>query len=265
MTILIDASAAALHEATEANYAEFFTLYMQVPHIQQRHECGITRLTSRNPADYLNTVLRTQAENGIAATCIHEIMTDYKTRRTSVRWHVWPSSQPSNLTDLLDGEGLRCTRDIPCMALELSKIAPLELSVSDLEIEQIADLGMLYDEMYSVSYDLFFCLAYEMGLRSTSPVLHFVARRNGEPAATASVYLGAGVAGLYDVVTMPHMREKGIGTAICTAALQKARDMGYQYAVLQSSHLGYRIYQRLGFEEIGRLLHYNWYDFYGDF
>ncbi len=265
MNILTDSSTKTLIDATEINYAEFFALYTNVPHIQQHDEPGVRRLSSSQPTDYLNTVLRTTLENGNAAHRIQEIMAGYKSQHASVRWHVWPNSQPTDLTVLLDDHGLHCTRSIPCMALNLHELKPPTQRIDGLEMALVDDLPMLYEWMSPVAYDLFFCLAYEMGLSTTAPVLHFLARYRGEPAATASIYLGAGVAGLYDVVTMPEMRERGIGSALCTMALQSVREMGYRYGVLQSSKMGYRIYQRLGFEEIGRLLHYNWYDFYGDF
>ncbi len=265
MNILTDSSTETLIDATEINYAEFFALYTNVPHIQQHDEPGVLRLSSSQPVDYLNTVLRTTFENGNAANRIREIMVGYKSQRASVRWHVWPNSQPADLTALLDEHGLHCTRSIPCMALDLAELNTSAQPIEHLEMTLVDDLPTLYEWMSPVAYDLFFCLAYEMGLPTTTPVLHFLARYQGEPVATASIYLGAGVAGLYDVVTMPEVRERGIGSALCTMALQTVRDMGYRYGVLQSSKMGYRIYQRLGFEEIGRLLHYNWYDFYGDF
>ncbi|MBI5931626.1 MAG: GNAT family N-acetyltransferase [Chloroflexi bacterium] len=265
MNILTNSSTEALLDATEINYAEFFALYTHVPHIQHHDEPGVLRLSSSQPVDYLNTVLRTTLENGTASSRIREIIAGYKTQRVSVRWHVWPNSQPANLTTILDQYGLHCTRNIPCMALDLATMPPPDHLIDHLEMAQVDDLAALYEWMSPVAYDLFFCLAYEMGLRSTAPVLHFLARYKGEPAATASIYFGAGVAGLYDVVTMPEVRGRGIGGAVCTMALQVARQMGYRYAVLQSSKMGYRVYQRLGFTEIGRLLHYNWYDFYGDF
>lgn len=265
VNILTESSAKALLEATEINYAEFYRLYTNVPKIQHHDEPGVLRLSSEQPADYLNTVLRTMFDNGTASNRIQKIMAEYKSQRVSVRWHVWPNSRPADLSAQLDGLGLRHTRNIPCMALDLATIILPEAGVNGLEITLADDLPSLYEWMTPVAYDLFFCLAYEMGLPDTSPVLHFLARYKGEPAATASIYLGAGVAGLYDVATMPEVRERGIGTALCARALQTVRNMGYRYAVLQSSKMGYRIYQRLGFQQIGYLVHFNWYDFYEDY
>ncbi len=46
-------------------------------------------------------------------------------------------------------------------------------------------------------------LVITMGLDAASPFRHFLGRVEGEPAATCSVFFGAGVAGIYDVATLP--------------------------------------------------------------
>jgi GNAT superfamily N-acetyltransferase len=76
--------------------------------------------------------------------------------------------------------------------------------------------------------------------------------------ATASIYLGAGVAGAYFVMTVPEARRRGIGGAITLAALQDARDTGVRYGVLGSSPAGRAVYARLGFREYCRIELYEW-------
>jgi len=81
---------------------------------------------------------------------------------------------------------------------------------------------------------------------------------HGEPVATASLFLAAGVAGVYFVFTVEEARRQGIGTTITLAALREARGMGYETGVLGSSELGYSVYRRLGFEEHCRIGVYEW-------
>jgi len=85
---------------------------------------------------------------------------------------------------------------------------------------------------------------------------HLIGRWHGDPVATASLFQSAGVAGLYDIATLPEARRQGIGAALTLAPLREARAMGYRIGILQSSPMGLEVYRRLGFQEYCRMNHY---------
>ena len=87
---------------------------------------------------------------------------------------------------------------------------------------------------------------------------HFLARVDGEPAATCSLFLGAGVAGIYDVSTLPGLRKRGLGRLITIAAMREARARGYRMAILHSSTLGAGIYRALGFRDVCAIGQHVW-------
>jgi GNAT superfamily N-acetyltransferase len=89
-----------------------------------------------------------------------------------------------------------------------------------------------------------------------SPFRHFARQRR--PAATCSLFLGAGVAGIYDVSTLPERRKRGLGRLITLAAMHEARARGYRMAILHSSALGAGIYRALGFRDICAIGQYVW-------
>lgn len=90
------------------------------------------------------------------------------------------------------------------------------------------------------------------------PWRHYVGYLEDEPVATATVFLAAGVAGLYFVMTVPEARRRGIGAAITAAVLREARDSGLEYAVLGSSPSGHSVYAGLGFRELCAVHLYEW-------
>jgi len=79
-----------------------------------------------------------------------------------------------------------------------------------------------------------------------------------QPVAVSTLFLDAGVAGIYNVATLPAWRGKGIGGAMSLFPLLDARKQGFRAGILQSSEMGYQVYQRMGFKELCRLDHYHW-------
>jgi len=67
-----------------------------------------------------------------------------------------------------------------------------------------------------------------------------------------------GVAGIYNVATLPEARGKRIGSMITAAPLIDARERGYRISILHSTKMGYNVYRRLGYQEICRLIRYEW-------
>jgi hypothetical protein len=101
-------------------------------------------------------------------------------------------------------------------------------------------------------FDLFADLVFELPLRNYLAIL------NGQPVGTAQLFLGAGVAGIYNVTCLPEVRGRGVGAAITLAPLLAARNLGFRISILQASHLGYKVYRRLGFQEFSKLSYYRW-------
>jgi predicted acetyltransferase len=65
--------------------------------------------------------------------------------------------------------------------------------------------------------------------------------------------LGAGVAEINLVSTIPQQRKKGFGASITLSILTGAYKMGYRLGILESLPFGENVYKKLGFKEYSRV------------
>ncbi len=88
-----------------------------------------------------------------------------------------------------------------------------------------------------------------LGLGEEQPWRHYITRLGSTSVGTTSLFLGAGVAGIYNVSTLPAYRRLGIATSSSLLALQDARRLGCRIGVLFASAEGRGVYRRLSFQE----------------
>lgn len=88
-------------------------------------------------------------------------------------------------------------------------------------------------------------------LAEPTPVFeHFIARWRGKPCAISSLLYTEQGAGIYHVTTLSHYRGRRLGKALTLAAMQAARQAGYQQSILFATPSGFPIYKQLGFETV---------------
>jgi len=87
------------------------------------------------------------------------------------------------------------------------------------------------------------------GLGDDLPWQCYLGRVDGAPVATVELFVDRGVAGIQYVVTLPHLRRRGIGGAMTGYALREAWTRGCEIAVLSASPDAIGIYRKLGFVE----------------
>jgi ribosomal protein S18 acetylase RimI-like enzyme len=83
-----------------------------------------------------------------------------------------------------------------------------------------------------------------------------VVTADGENVAAAMAYDHDGDCGIYNVVTVPHARRRGVGTALTALQLHEARARGCTTASLQATEMAHHIYAAVGFVDLGRFIEY---------
>ena len=235
--------------------------------VEEHFDADVTWAVAPLADTFRNVVLGARFTDVDADRRIAELRDTYLARGTGFVWWVGPSDQPPDLRRRLADAGLALEGSAPAMAADLADVPLDEPPPTDLEIVPVTDAATLEEFLAVIAADW---LEYAGGepnavqqrtldawrrqiparLPSEPVPLRWIGRVDGAVAATSRIAIGAGVAGLYAISTLPAHRGRGIGRAMTIAALRAARDIGYRIAVLQSSDLGLGVYRRLGFREL---------------
>jgi ribosomal protein S18 acetylase RimI-like enzyme len=179
-------------------------------------------------------------------------------------WWVGPSASPPDAGAVLEAAGLRLVDEVLMMSAPLDTLPPAPASApasaGGLSLRAVRDAEDLHGWLAahggahghpSVVDGAWFEVLSALGLGGDAPLRHYLASVDGTPVASASVFLGAGVAGLYNVATPPTVRGRGHATAVTLYALADARAAGFATAVLGAEAPAVNLYRRLGFRPRG--------------
>jgi GNAT superfamily N-acetyltransferase len=257
--ILEDFSEPALIDAIEMNMQETAVRWGQLIGATFHEDEESAWLLSDLPIELGSGIIRTHvsAENqGEAAEKLIQRFTNYHKPMT---WLICPSTQPSDLRQRLQARGWFID-DAPGMALDLLTLDEHTAQVDGLNIERVSDdtalrqwirTMIIGSEIPGNALDLVLDLAAKHPFTPMPEVQFYLGSVNGEPATTSLLFLHAGVAGIYNVATLPTARGHGYGSAITAAPLLAARALGYRIGILQSSQMGLNVYRRMGFQPHG--------------
>ncbi len=210
--------------------------------------------------------MRARVPDDRAEALIESRIAACRQRNVPMLWWTGPSSQPADLPSRLDRHGFLLEPAFG-MAADLSVESPPPAADPAVVIEAVEDASTMevWSRVLCDSFgaqrrfgDAFADLAVAIGLDARSPFRHFLARVNGEPAATCSLFLGAGVAGIYDVATVPDRRRRGVGSLLTWTVMNEGRSRGCRTSILHSSTLGLGMYRTLGFRDVCAIGQHVW-------
>jgi hypothetical protein len=265
--ILQDLSTPALVRAIEANLFEAWAYFGHWPQAELYDGPDMMRFITGVPFPWCNGVFRAHLAPQETDSKIEATLTHFKVRNLPLIWWTGPSTRPADLGERLQAHGLRHAEDAPGMAVDLLALTEELPTPSGLTIELVGDVETLRRwlrpfalgfEFPDFAANAFFDCYVSLGFSHHVPWRHYIGWLKGEAVATSSLFLGAGVAGIYNVAAVPEVRRQGIGLAVTLAPLRAARDLGYRVGILHSSQMGFNVYGRLGFEEYCKVSQYVW-------
>ncbi len=261
-----DLSELGLVEAIEADQIAARVLDPEIP-VEAHLDPDVAWAVAPLADTFRNVVLAARFTEADADRRIAEIAPAYAGGDTGFVWWVGPSDTPSDLGARLAAAGLSLEGRAPAMAAILADVPLDEAPPAELEIVPVTDAATLADFLTVLEADWLewtggvataiqrraleaFAREVPKRLASEPVPLRWVGRVDGRTVAISRLSIGAGVAGLYAILTLPSHRGRGFGRAMTLAALRAAASLGFKISTLQSSDLGYPVYRRLGFREL---------------
>jgi GNAT superfamily N-acetyltransferase len=267
-----------LPAVVELNSAEWLRLQGRLPWVQFHEDADALRVFTPEELWPRNSVALARFAADTARGRVSEILSFHLQHKAPCNWIVGPVSRPLDLGKHLRAHGFRCMLHSTAMACDLRDSAKINRGLTA-PAEEPADIpGVMRGRAPSLlpgvrvaavkAAPSLYPLTTErrrrrhegrnvMARLEPERVTHFAATLSGRPVGETTLFLGAGVAGVYDVEVLEGFRSRGLGTALVSAALERARALGCPAAVLAATCLGLGVYERLGFRQVGRLSFWN--------
>jgi hypothetical protein len=249
-----------IEAAIENNRIEVYRdTWLQIDAEEMKKE-GYSLYASNLKISLYNGVIDTNLEEVNVDKTIDEVISFFENQNLPFRWLAGVTTKPRNIFKHLEKKGFIVERN-PGMAMNLNQIERKEhdaleiLKVGNLDnAEKFADVAQ---KVYGLPKEIL--LPGLLKILNSEEIGCYLALLNEKPVGISTVYYFCGVAGSYLVGVLQEERKKGIGSAITSAPLYDAKELGYEWSILYSSELGFNAYKRIGFEQycIGEVCTWN--------
>ncbi len=181
-----------------------------------------------------------------------------------VDWSFWvceglvAESLQRGLKRSFERAGLHLGNEMPAMAAE--RLCSNPARRSELEIRRVTNAATMQEFCHigSICFQVplhWFAEVYDTHERLSGPMLGWVGYYKGAAVATAATVESEDAVGIYNLATLMPFRERGFAeTMLRHAVAETAGSSTTKPLVLQSTKQGLRLYQRLGFQAVSRVL-----------
>jgi ribosomal protein S18 acetylase RimI-like enzyme len=241
----------------EGNFYSLWDTFGGLPGIEYSKQSDVVRFISGVPYPLCNDVVHSRFSRDKIDEQIKTVLSPFRERNLPMLWWVGPSAEPADLGRHLEDQGLLFVEEVVGMALRIDDLDGRS-SLPGLIVEEVGDNGALeaWSQVFAKGFEIpdaaasFFRNAIcAIGLDAESSYRHYVGLLDGSPVACSSVYMACGVAGIYNVTTLPEAQHRGVGAAMTLRPLIDARERGCSAGILQATEAGLNLYKKLGFQE----------------
>jgi GNAT superfamily N-acetyltransferase len=160
-------------------------------------------------------------------------------------WMVWVPQGETETATFLESKGHRFDGQPAAMMLELDSFTPPPAPPS-WEPATMAQVGRINEATYPWRDG-----SLERALLSIDEdAFHLYV---AEDATVVGIHDCDGDAGVFFVATLPEARGRGLAAGLMGVALEEARERGCDVSTLQASPMGEPVYERMGYETLGRM------------
>ncbi len=265
--VLEDFSPSALINAIEDNSIKGIKAWGRWRGIQFHEDTDMLWTISSIPHPIFNNVFSAHVEPAEVDATIGKAINRARKRGVTMGWWISPSTRPSDLGKYLEDEGFISGGSATGMAVDLFALEsglPEPNTLSIVEVKSIEEIQS-WAKVSSIGFGIpdfvekaWFNVHVSVGLGDDAPWRLYLASVDEKPIATSALYLGAGVAGIASVATVPEARRQGAGTAVTRYPLMEARRLGYKIGVLWSTEEALSVYRTLGFREYCKADYFMW-------
>jgi hypothetical protein len=264
--VLTDLDDLHLTFAIKGNLYAFFRSFAGTAAAKTKTDLGLFRWHTAIAHPWFNGVLPSSTPDNSGNQQVQETLAYFRRHKiTGFTWWLEPWLASQSWEAPLIAAGFQFDSSTPGMAAALENLPPQASHPADFTIQAVEDAHTLHTwtEVFIRGYELpedftkpFYELISSLGIEL--PYRHYLGYLDGQPVSTATLFLGSGVAGIYNVATLAEARRMGLGAAITLQPLLFARNLGYKAGILQSSEMGFHIYTQLGFHKLCTMDHFYW-------
>jgi ribosomal protein S18 acetylase RimI-like enzyme len=157
---------------------------------------------------------------------------------------------------ILKSKGYAQTSESHCMMLDLDLFQKEIILEDELKIvstdENLSDWMTPLIDAFECTVEIMspYVSAHAKALQQKASLQHFTLYKNADPVASITLSLHNHLARIDDLGTLPKYQRKGYATHLLLYVLEKAKKKGAKYCFLESSDLGFSLYERYGLKTL---------------